>query len=202
MILLASSSPYRRELLARLRLPFRTYSPDIDETPAQEEPPAALAARLAREKALAARHAPAADAAGLTIIGSDQVATLDGRECIGKPGEHERAVAQLRAASGRVMTFHTAVCVLPAQAGEPIVEVVDTRVRFRPLDDRLIEQYLRLERPYDCAGAAKSEGLGIRLIAAIEGSDPTALIGLPLIALCGMLAATGVEPLDLAGPTG
>ena len=195
MIVLASSSQYRKELLARLRLSFRTFSPDIDETPLPGEPPAELAARLALGQARAVRLHPEADAASLAVIGSDQVATLDGLTCIGKPGNHERAVAQLRAASGRTMTFHTAVCLLRPNAEPAWTEVVQTRVRFRKLDDSLIERYLRLETPYDCAGAAKSEGLGIRLLAAIDGPDPTALIGLPLIALCGLLERAGIEPL-------
>ncbi|MEZ5661194.1 MAG: Maf family nucleotide pyrophosphatase [Burkholderiaceae bacterium] len=197
MIVLASGSPYRRELLTRLGLAFRVYSPDIDESPGPGEAPALLAERLAREKALAVQRSPQADAAGALIIGSDQVATLDGITPIGKPGNHERAVAQLRAASARTMVFHTAVCLLRAD-GKAATERVETRVRFRELEDSEIERYLRVERPYDCAGAAKSEGLGIRLLAAIEGPDPTALIGLPLIALCGLLIAAGADPLSAA----
>ncbi|MEZ5651913.1 MAG: Maf family nucleotide pyrophosphatase [Burkholderiaceae bacterium] len=194
MIVLASSSPYRRELLARLGLPFRVFSPEIDETARADETPPMLAERLALEKALAGRAAPAAQADKAVVIGSDQVATLDGRTPIGKPGTHERALAQLRAASGRAMVFHTAVCVLDVQ-GRPHSRRVDTHVRFRVLDDESIERYLRLEKPYDCAGAAKSEGLGIRLLSALEGPDPTALIGLPLIALCSLLEEVGVDPL-------
>lgn len=192
MIVLASSSPYRRELLARLGLTFRIFAPSVDESPLASEPPSDLALRLAREKALAVRRNIAAQALEAVVIGSDQVATLDGRAPIGKPGTHERAREQLAAASGRTMTFHTAVCVLASGDDTPLTACVDTRVRFRTLQPVTIERYLRAERPYDCAGAAKSEGLGISLLESIEGTDPTALIGLPLITLCDLLARAGI----------
>ena len=196
MLLLASGSPYRRELLARLQVPFEVLSPDIDESPAPGEAPSALASRLAHAKALAARHrwqerAGVADSRVPIVIGSDQVATLDGVRPIGKPGTHERAREQLRAASGRTLSFHTALCVLSA-SGAIHAGVVDTRVRFRELAEHTIETYLSIERPYDCAGAAKSEGLGICLIESIEGPDPTALIGLPLILLTTLLRDCGL----------
>lgn len=190
-LILASTSPYRRELLARLRLPFDVEAPGVDESALPSEPPAALALRLAAEKARAVslRHPQA------LVIGSDQAATLDGAIAIGKPGNHERACEQLRAASGRTMHFHTAICVMRASDGfDERVDVV-TRVRFRRLGDAEIERYLQLEQPWDCAGAAKSEGLGIALLEAIEGDDPSALVGLPLIALVRMLRHAGLSPL-------
>jgi septum formation protein len=186
-IVLASTSTYRRALLQRLGLPFDVEPPGVDETPRPGERPDAIARRLSLEKAaaVAARHPRA------LVIGSDQTATLDGDDVIGKPGTHERAVEQLRAASGRTMTFHTGLC-LWRPDGPPQVECVDTRVRFRRLDDAEIERYLRAERPYDCAGSARSEGLGVVLLEAQEGPDPSALVGLPLIRLSAMLRAAGV----------
>lgn len=198
MLVLASTSPYRRELLARLRLPFRTEDPAVDESPQHDEAPASLAARLASAKAVAVAdrlRAHPVNASDRLVIGSDQVATIDGSTPIGKPGTHERAVAQLRAASGRSLAFHTALTVAPLDGSAPLTEVVTTQVRFRTLSEQEIEQYLRAETPYDCAGAAKSEGLGIALLSAIDGPDPTALIGLPLIALCGLLSRAGCPPL-------
>ena len=186
MLVLASTSPYRRELLARLRLPFEVASPQVDETPRPGELPAQTALRLAQEKALAvAARFPRA-----LLIGSDQVAELDG-ERLEKPGGHERARAQLQLLSGRAAVFHTAVALLNDSTGRMQTRMVPTRVRFRHLGAAQIESYLLQEQPYDCAGAAKSEGLGIALIEAIEGEDPTALIGLPLIALTDMLLAEG-----------
>jgi len=187
-LILASSSRYRRELLSRLGLPFESLSPEIDEQPGPGESAATVARRLAREKAQAiARQHPDA-----VIIGSDQTATIDGSQIIGKPGTHERAVAQLKSASGKTLTFHTGLCVW--QAGEePLLDCVPTFVRFRELSDAEIERYLRTEQPYDCAGAAKSEGLGVSLLLSQDGSDPTALIGLPLIRLCDMLRQRGFE---------
>lgn len=187
-LILASSSRYRRELLTRLGLPFESLSPEIDEQPRPAETASTVARRLALEKAQAiARHHPDA-----VIIGSDQTATIDGRQIIGKPGTHERAVAQLRSASGKTLTFHTGLCVW--QAGqEPLLDCISTFVRFRELSDAEIERYLRAEQPYDCAGAAKSEGLGVSLLLSQDGSDPTALIGLPLIRLCAMLRQRGFE---------
>jgi septum formation protein len=190
-LILGSTSRYRRELLERLRMPFDVARPEVDETPLPGELPADLARRLALAKAQAvsARHPDA------IVIGSDQVADLDG-EPIGKPGTHERAVEQLRRMSGRTVVFQTAVAVIaPGFTGEFISPV---RVRFRPLDDVEIERYLRLEEPYDCAGSAKCETLGIALLEAIESDDPTALIGLPLIRTAELLRQAGIDPLRLA----
>jgi septum formation protein len=193
-LILASTSPYRRELLARLGLPFQVDPADIDETPRIAETPAALSERLALEKAeaVATRHPEA------ITIGSDQVAELDGRP-IGKPGTHERAVEQLRSMRGRPVVFHTALAVLRPAAGFRHVLRVPVVVRLRDLTDREIEHYLRTEQPYDCAGSAKSEGLGIALLEAIESDDPTALVGLPLIATARLLREAGLDPLR-AGP--
>ncbi|MEZ5741710.1 MAG: Maf family nucleotide pyrophosphatase [Burkholderiaceae bacterium] len=196
MLILASSSRYRHELLARLRLPIEVIVPDVDEAPVAGESPMALAIRLARAKTARVqqrqrdgRHPPR------FVIGSDQVATLDGRTPIGKPGNHERAVRQLREASGRDMLFYTAVCVMRTDQADHRQACVTTRVRFRSLDDDAIERYLRLETPYDCAGSAKSEGLGISLLRAIDSPDPTALVGLPLIAVCDLLGQAGLDVL-------
>jgi len=192
-IILASSSAYRRELLSRLHLPFEAISPDIDETPLTGEAPEATALRLAREKAAAiARLHP-----GTLVIGSDQVATLDGMQ-IGKPGDHAHALAQLQLMRGRRVVFHTALCLLdsrldPDEAGAVQLENVQTLVSFRDLPDAELDAYLRIEQPYDCAGSAKNEGLGIALLERIDSSDPTALTGLPLIALTGMLRRAGVR---------
>lgn len=187
-LVLGSTSPYRRELLARLRLPFETVAPQVDETPRLGETPAALAQRLALAKAEAvARLRPQA-----IVIGSDQVADLDGT-ALGKPGTHERAIAQLRAMSGRVVHFHTAVAVVCAASGFAASDLATVEVRFRSLDDGEIERYLRAEQPYDCAGSAKSEGLGIALLEAIVSDDPTALVGLPLIRTARLLRAAGLR---------
>jgi septum formation protein len=186
-LILASTSAYRRELLGRLRLPFETMAPGVDESPLPGESPAALARRLALDKARAvALRRPDA-----LVVGSDQAATLDGVAAVGKPGTHERARAQLRSASGRTMTFHTGLCLWRPQ-DPPLVDVVDVRVAFRRLDDDEIERYLLAETPYDCAGSAKSEGLGIALLESLDGPDPTALVGLPLIRLAAMLRTAGV----------
>ena len=184
-LVLASTSPYRRGLLSRLGLPFTVECPDVDETPAAGETPAALAARLAEAKAraVADRHPNA------WVIGSDQVAELDGRP-LGKPGTRDRAMAQLAAASGRTVAFHTALCVV-GPAGGAHRHVDRTQVRFRTLDAGEIGRYLDAEQPYDCAGSFKCEGLGIVLFEAIGTDDPTALVGLPLIALAGALRAAG-----------
>ena len=188
-LVLGSTSAYRRELLSRLRLPFTVEPPHVDETPRSGEMPAELARRLAAAKAaaVAARH-PAA-----IVIGSDQVADLDG-EPLGKPGNHANAVAQLRRMSGRTVVFQTAVSVVCQEAGFAGHELAPVRVRFRTLGEAEIEAYLRAEQPYDCAGSAKSEGLGIALLDAIESDDPTALVGLPLIRTCRMLRAAGLRP--------
>ena len=189
-LILGSSSPYRKELLGRLRLPFEAIAPDIDETALPAEAPEATATRLAEQKALAI----ASQAPNALVIGCDQVATLDGLQ-IGKPGTHENALAQLRLMRGREVVFHTALCLLDSRAGArfPLqMENVQTFVSFRDLPDAELDAYLRIEQPYDCAGSARNEGLGIALIAALRGSDPTALTGLPLIALTGMLRKAGI----------
>jgi septum formation protein len=187
-LILASSSAYRRELLGRLRLPFEALAPDVDETPYPGEAPEATALRLARDKAaaIAARHP------GALVIGSDQVATLDGAQ-IGKPGDHARALAQLQSMRGRSVLFHTALCLWDGRTGTFELEEVRTLVAFRDLPDAELDAYLRIEQPYDCAGSAKNEGLGIALLERIDSSDPTALTGLPLIALTGMLRRAGVS---------
>lgn len=187
-LILASSSPYRRALLQRLNLPFSVESPDVDESPRPGETPLALSLRLAQEKAavIAARHP------GALVIGSDQVAVFEG-EPIGKPGSFEAALAQLRRFSGREVLFHTALCVTDGQ--RPLLEQVPTECRFLALDDARIEQYLRIDQPFDTAGSAKAEQLGVALMERMRSDDPTALIGLPLIALCRMLRAFGLEPL-------
>jgi septum formation protein len=189
-LILASTSRYRRELLERLRLPFEVVAPQVDETPRPDEPPAALAERLARAKAaaVAAQHPQA------VVIGSDQVADLAG-EAIGKPGSHERAVAQLRAMRGHAVIFHTAVTVMRSATGYERSVQVPVTVRVRDLSDAEIEHYLRTEQPYDCAGSAKAETLGIALLDAIESDDPTALVGLPLIRTSAMLREAGIDPL-------
>ena len=187
-IVLGSSSPYRRELLSRLRVPFDVDLPQVDETPRPGETPRAIALRLAVEKARAvARKHP--DAA---VIGSDQVADLDG-EPLGKPGTHARAVEQLRRMSGKVVTFQTAVAVVCASSGFEQVDLAPVRVTFRTLSATEIENYLQAEKPYDCAGSARSEGLGIAILDAIESDDPTALVGLPLIRTCRLLRAAGLQ---------
>jgi septum formation protein len=190
LLILGSTSRYRRELLERLRLPFEVRSPEVDETPLAGEAPAALALRLALAKARAvAAHAPDA-----VVIGSDQVADLAGTP-VGKPGDHARAVAQLRSMRGQSIVFQTAVAVVHRQAGFEASALVPVRVSFRDLSDDEIERYLRAEQPYDCAGSAKSEGLGIALLTAIESDDPTALIGLPLIRTAELLRQAGLDPL-------
>jgi septum formation protein len=189
-LVLASTSPFRRELLARLGLPFEVAAPDTDETPLPGETPEATALRLSEAKARAvATHFPDA-----LIIGSDQVAVLDGR-IYGKPGSHERAVEQLRTMRGRTVNFFTGLCLYNAATGIAHVRGIPTLVSFRNLSDTEIENYLHREKPYNCAGSAKSEGLGIAVIAAMEGSDPNALVGLPLIALCDLLREEGVSVL-------
>lgn len=186
-VVLGSTSRYRHELLTRLRLPFDTARPDVDETPRSGEAPATLATRLALAKARDVAHRyPDA-----VVIGSDQVADLDG-EPLGKPGSHERAVVQLQRMRGRTVVFQTAVAVVCAATGFEALDLAPVRVVFRDLDDGEIERYLRAEQPYDCAGSAKSEGLGIALLERIDNDDPSALVGLPLIRTCHMLRAAGV----------
>lgn len=189
-LVLGSTSRYRRELLERLRLPFSVDSPHVDETPTPGEKPADLALRLALAKARnVASRAPRS-----IIIGSDQVADLDGVP-LGKPGNHERATEQLRSMSGRNIVFQTAVAVVRADAGFEASALVPVTVRFRHLSDAEIQHYLRIEEPYDCAGSAKSEALGIALLDAIESDDPTAIVGLPLIKTCYLLREAGLDPL-------
>lgn len=187
-LILGSTSPYRRELLGRLGLPFDVVAPDVDETPREGEAPADLARRLALAKASAvARQHP-----DCIVIGSDQVADLAG-EPLGKPGDHARATAQLRRMRGRSVVFQTAVAVVCMETGFQQLDLAPVEVAFRMLGDDEIEAYLRAEQPYDCAGSAKSEGLGIALLEAIHSDDPTALVGLPLIRTCRMLRAAGVR---------
>ncbi len=190
-LILGSTSRYRRELLQRLRLPFEVVSPEVDETPLPGEQPAAMAQRLALVKA----RAVASKFAAAVVIGSDQVADLDG-EPVGKPGTHERAFEQLRSMSGRSVVFQTAVAVVRDDVGFEGVALVPVTVRFRTLTDAQIEHYLRAEQPYDCAGSAKSEALGIALLDSIESNDPTALVGLPLIQTCALLRQAGIDPLS------
>lgn len=188
-VILASSSPYRRELLERLRIPFDVAVPAIDETAHAGETPDATALRLAEAKARAVANALPADEAVL-VIGSDQVATYDGLQ-IGKPGSHDKALAQLQAMRGREVLFHSALCLFDSRSRTAQSVDVITRVRFRELPDASLEAYLLAETPYDVAGSAKSEGLGIALLEAIHSDDPTALVGLPLIALSDMLLTAG-----------
>jgi septum formation protein len=193
-LILGSTSRYRRELLTRLRLPFEVEAPGVDETPRPGEAPAALAQRLALEKAraVAARHPQD------VVIGSDQVADLAG-EPLGKPGDHARAVAQLQRMSGQRVVFQTALAVVRQDTGFEAVDLAAVSVTFRTLSDAEIETYLRLDEPYDCAGSARSESLGVALLSAIDSDDPTALVGLPLIRTCALLRAAGLDPLDAAG---
>ena len=185
-LVLASTSPFRRELLQRLGIPFTTAAPAVDELPLPGETPAHLVQRLSESKARAVGKTHA----GL-IIGSDQVATT-GKEILGKPGSHERAVQQLQQLAGKTVTFHTGLCLLDTTKDTAQVDVVPFSVEFRQLDTTQIERYLRREQPYNCAGSFKSEALGITLFTRMRGDDPTALIGLPLIRLTDMLAAAGI----------
>jgi septum formation protein len=189
-IILASTSNYRRELLARLGLPFEVASPGVDEIPLPHEAPQDTARRLAEAKA----RAVAARFPKAIVIGSDQVAVLEGTT-LGKPGNHANAVLQLKAIRAKEVVFHTALCLCNAASGQTETRVVPYCVRFRDYSDTQIEHYLLREHPYDCAGSARCEGLGIALIAEMRGDDPNALIGLPLIALTEMLAAQGVSVL-------
>ena len=186
-LVLGSTSPYRRELLQRLRIKFSVLAPDVDETPQPDEAPRTLALRLALAKA----RAVAAQQPEAVVIGSDQVADLAG-QALGKPGTHERALAQLRQMSGHSVVFQTAVAVVCQATGFEQVDLAAVTVQFRALSEAEMERYLRAEQPYDCAGSAKSEGLGISLLDAIDSDDPTALVGLPLIRTCRMLRAAGL----------
>lgn len=187
-LVLASTSVFRRELLQRLQIPFDVAAPALDESPLPGEAPAHTAERLAQAKA----RAVAADHPGALIIGSDQVAYM-GDARFGKPLVRERAVEQLRAMRGRVVIFHTALCLYNSVTGRSQLQGVPTEVRFRELSDGEIERYVDREQPFHCAGSAKSEGLGISLLEYMRGDDPNALIGLPLIALCAMLRAEGYQ---------
>ncbi len=187
-LILGSTSIYRRALLSRLQIGFNVTSPDVDETPLAGEAPRALAERLAlaKAKAVAAKFPQA------VVIGSDQVADLNGKS-LGKPGTHAKAVAQLRLMRGQTVIFQTAVAVVCFESGFEQQSMAAVRVKFRDLTDDEIENYLQLEKPYDCAGSAKSEGLGIALLESIDSDDPTALIGLPLIRTSQMIRAAGIE---------
>ncbi len=189
-LILASTSRYRRELLQRLRLPFDVVSPSVDEAARAGEAHAALAIRLALAKA----RAVAASAADAVVIGSDQVAELDG-QAIGKPGSHERAVEQLKTMSGRRVVFHTAVAVVRRDRGFERALLAPVSVVFRHLASDEVERYLQIDTPYDCAGSAKSEALGVALLESIDSDDPTSLIGLPLIRTCALLREAGLDPL-------
>ena len=187
-LILGSTSPYRRELLSRLRIPFSVQSPEVDETPLEGERPMQLAQRLALAKAIAvAEKNPNA-----VVIGSDQVADLNGMS-LGKPGNFDRAMLQLRQMSGQTVVFQTALAVVCLDSGFEQTDLASVRVQFRVLSDAEIEVYLQREKPYDCAGSAKSEGLGIALLESIANDDPTALVGLPLIRTCNLLRAAGVK---------
>ena len=190
-LILGSTSIYRRELLSRLHIPFEVAAPDVDETPLPGEAPSVLAKRLALAKA----NAVAAKFPNAVVIGSDQVADLNGQG-LGKPGTHDKAVTQLRLMRGQTVVFQTAVAVVCLATGFEQYSLAAVRVKFRDLTDYEIENYLQLEKPYDCAGSAKSEGLGIALLDAIDSDDPTALIGLPLIRTCQMIRAAGIELLS------
>lgn len=187
-LILASSSPFRKELLSRLHLPFDTISPDIDETRLADESAETYVSRLAREKALAVAH----DHTDSIIIGSDQCAYLKG-QILGKPGTHKNAVKQLQQASGQEVIFYTGLCVMQLSTGFTEVDCIQYRVGFRALSDQQIEHYLITEKPYNCAGSFKSEAYGISLFSYMSGDDPTSIIGLPLIRLISMLEAAGIE---------
>jgi len=188
LLVLASTSVYRRDLLQRLQLPFETAAPDVDETPLPGESARATSLRLAQEKA----RAVASSYPDALIIGSDQVALLDGEQ-LGKPHTHDNAVRQLRAMSGKTTCFYTALTLLNSRTGHMQTEIAENHVTLRELSDAEIEGYLRKEQPYNCAGSAKTEGLGIALIARLSGDDPNALVGLPLILLTGMLRNENVQ---------
>jgi septum formation protein len=187
-LILGSTSVYRKELLSRLRLPFTVEAPDVNETPMTGELPLQLAQRLALAKA----RAVAARFPQSVVIGSDQVADLEGQS-LGKPGNFERALTQLRAMQGKVVVFHTALAVVCDASGFCQQDVAPVWVKFRTMDDAEITRYLLAEEPYDCAGSAKSEGLGIALLERIDNDDPTALVGLPLIRTASMLRAAGIS---------
>lgn len=186
-VVLASTSPFRRELLSRLQIPFETAAPDVDEAPLPDESPVATAERLALAKA----QAVAGRFPNALIIGSDQVAYHEANR-FGKPGTSENARRQLQAMSGKTVVFHTGLCLLNAASGRSHLRGIPTEVRFRELSDTEIDRYLAKEDALNCAGSARSEGLGISLLEHLRGDDPNALVGLPLIALCEMLRAEGI----------
>jgi septum formation protein len=187
-VILGSTSVYRRELMNRLRIPFGVQAPEVDETALKDESPLQLAKRLALAKA----HAVGQKFPESVVIGSDQVADLDGL-ALGKPGNFERATLQLRQMGGKTVAFHTAVAVVCHATGFVAQDCASVNVVFRDVSDAEISAYLLAETPYDCAGSAKSEGLGIALLSSIDSDDPTALVGLPLIRTCNMLRAAGVK---------
>ena len=187
-LILGSTSPYRRDLLARLRIPFEVAAPDVDETPLPRETPQQMACRLAMSKA----RTVASQFPACVVIGSDQVADFEGQP-LGKPGDHAKAFSQLQQMRGQTVIFQTAVAVVCVQTKFAQMDLAQVKVKFRDLTDAQIEVYLRAEKPYDCAGSAKSEGLGIVLLESIENDDPTALVGLPLIRTCRMLEAAGIS---------
>ena len=189
-LILASSSPYRRQLLSRLMLPFETISPDIDESPRPGETPRQLVLRLSVEKA----QAVAGSVDGALVIGSDQVAVHDGDRIVGKPADHAHAVQQLASASGKSITLHTGLALINSSTGRVQSDVVPYTVRFRTLSKAVIERYLEMEKPYGCSGSLRADGLGIALLDRFIGDDPTALIGLPLIRLVAMLEQEGQPP--------
>lgn len=186
--MLASASPYRRQLLERLQIPFQSQAPSIDESAGKNEPPVSLVQRLALEKA----QAVAGDHTDALIIGSDQVAVL-GEKILGKPGTHEGAIEQLQRCQGQAVTFYTGLCLLDSANGDYQIDCVPFTVHFKTLSRRQIERYVEQEKPYDAAGSFKSEALGITLFERMQGEDPTALVGLPLIRLTSMLNAAGIE---------
>ena len=187
-LILASSSKYRKELLERLQLPFSVYSPEVDETPHIGESPVQLVKRLSHLKArcISEKHPNA------WVIGSDQVADFMGA-AIGKPHTHERALAQLQLMQGQTVVFRTGMCLMHLNSDTTLHTIVDTEVTFREFDEATLDNYLRTEQPYDCAGSAKAEGLGIGLLSSMQSTDPTAIIGLPLIELSGMLMSVGFQ---------
>ena len=189
-LILGSTSPYRRQLLERLRIPFAVIAPDVDETALSHEAPQQLAARLALSKA----RAVATQFPACVVIGSDQVAELDG-QALGKPGDHARATAQLQRMRGKTVIFQTAVAVVCQDTQFVQTDLAHVKVKFRELTDAEIEAYLQAETPYDCTGSAKSEGLGIALLESIDNDDPSALVGLPLIRTCRMIQAAGIKVL-------
>ena len=190
-LILASTSAYRQQLLRRLAIEFTVVAPGVDETPLLGELPVQAARRLslAKARAVAALHP------NTWVIGSDQTASLDGVNIIGKPGNHAAAVAQLRAASGQAMLVHTGLALVHQRLATELIDVVNISIRFRELSDAQVDAYLRREQPYDCAGSVKSEALGIALLAAVDSGDPSALVGLPLIRLCDFLLAAGFDPI-------